>query len=176
MLHLDRLCEVGLDPELWKYTSSGAASTEQMRDYIAAALDAMADGTALPFVIVEKATDTVVGSTRYANIDRRHRKLEIGWTWLAKPFQRTAVNSTAKFLMLRHAFEVLGCIRVELKTDVLNTRSRSAILRIGAREEGVLRHHMITDAGRVRDTVFFSVLDREWPEVKARLEARLDAP
>ena len=113
--------------------------------------------------------------TRLANADATHRRVEIGWTWIARPWQRTAINTEAKYLMLRHAFEALGCLRVELKTDALNQRSRNAILRIGAREEGVLRKHMITEGGRVRDTVYFSVTDDEWPAVKARLEQMLAA-
>ncbi len=109
------------------------------------------------------------------NIDGPNRRVEIGATWIAKPWQRTAINTEAKYLMLRHAFETLGCIRVELKTDALNQKSRDAILRIGAKEEGTLRQHMITSTGRLRDSVYFSILDSEWPKVKADLEARLTA-
>jgi N-acetyltransferase len=101
--------------------------------------------------------------------------MEIGWTWIAKPWQRSAINTEAKYLMLRHAFETLGCIRVELKTDALNERSRAAIVRIGAREEGILRRHIITDSGRIRDTVYYSIIAEEWPGVKRRLEERLAA-
>jgi RimJ/RimL family protein N-acetyltransferase len=107
------------------------------------------------------------------NIDHANRRVEIGSTWIASKWQRTAINTEAKYLMLRHAFETWGCIRVELKTDALNQKSRNAILRIGAKEGGTLRRHLITCTGRVRDTVYFSILDHEWPEVKARLEARL---
>jgi RimJ/RimL family protein N-acetyltransferase len=105
------------------------------------------------------------------NIDRANRRVEIGSTWIAPPWQRTAVNTEAKYLMLRHAFEVWGCMRVELKTDALNQKSRNAILRTGAKEEGTLRRHTLTWTGRVRDTVYFSILDNEWPEVKERLVA-----
>jgi len=115
----------------------------------------------------------VVGSTRFMNIDVANRRVEIGATWLAEPWQRTVINTEAKYLMLRHAFETLGCIRVELKTDALNQRSRQAMLRIGAREEGIFRQHMVTWSGRLRDTVYFSILDSEWPTVKANLEAKL---
>jgi RimJ/RimL family protein N-acetyltransferase len=108
------------------------------------------------------------------NIDRTNRRVEIGSTWIAPPWQRTAVNSEAKYLMLRHAFEVWQCIRVELKTDGLNQKSRNAILRIGAKEEGTLRRHLVTWTGRVRDTVYFSILDSEWPDVKRALEGRLE--
>jgi RimJ/RimL family protein N-acetyltransferase len=107
------------------------------------------------------------------NIDAANRRVEIGATWLAQSWRRTAINTEAKYLMLRHAFETLGCIRVELKTDALNERSRAAILRIGAREEGTLRQHMLTWSGRLRDTVYFSIIDSEWPGVKASLEAKL---
>lgn len=107
------------------------------------------------------------------NIDRGNRRVEIGWTWLGRTFQRTALNTEAKYLMLRHAFEAWGCLRVEFKTDALNAPSRAALLRIGAREEGILRKHMITTSGRVRDSVYYSILDEEWPMVKARLEAMM---
>ena len=127
----------------------------------------------LPFALIEKSTGRAIGSTRYGNIDRTHHRVEIGWTWVAPTWQRTAVNTEAKYLLLRHAFETLGCIRVELKTDSLNEKSRNAILRIGAREEGTFRNHMITASGRIRHTVYFSVLDSEWPEVKSRLQSRL---
>jgi RimJ/RimL family protein N-acetyltransferase len=129
--------------------------------------------TALPFALIEKSSGRVIGSTRYANIERVHHRLEIGWTWVARRWQRTAMNTEAKYLLLRHAFERLKCIRIELKTDSLNDRSRAAILRIGAREEGTFRNHMITASGRIRHTVYFSVIDSEWADVKARLEARL---
>jgi RimJ/RimL family protein N-acetyltransferase len=130
-------------------------------------------GESVVFATVERISGTVVGSTRFMNIDRGNRRVEIGSTWIAPAWQRTAVNTEAKYLMLRHAFEVWGCIRVELKTDALNQKSRSAILRIGAKEEGTLRRHLVTWTGRVRDTVYFSILDSEWPAVKAGLEARL---
>ena len=115
----------------------------------------------------------VKGRCSTSPIARAHHRVEIGWTWVAREWQRTAVNTEAKYLLLRHAFETLGCIRVELKTDSLNERSRTAILRIGAREEGIFRNHMITASGRVRHSVYFSVVDSEWPAVKARLESRL---
>src|SRR5205085_10708707 len=116
-----------------------------------------------------------IGSTRYGNIERSHKRLEIGWTWYGRAFQRTGVNTESKLLLLTHAFETLGANRVELKTDALNERSRAAILRIGAREEGIFRHHMITANGRIRHTVYFSIIDAEWPAAKARLEAILSS-
>ena len=132
-------------------------------------------GESLVFATVERASGRVVGSTRFMNIDRNNRRVEIGWTWIAVPWQRSAVNTEAKYLMLRHAFEVWGCVRVELKTDALNEQSRNAILRIGAKEEGTLRRHVVTWTGRIRDSVYFSILDDEWPAVKAKLEARMSA-
>ncbi len=133
-------------------------------------------GKSVVFATVEPVSGRVIGSTRFMNIDRTNRRVEIGSTWIAPPWQRTAVNTEAKYLMLRHAFEVWKCIRVELKTDGLNQKSRNAILRIGAKEEGTLRRHLVTWTGRVRDTVYFGILDDEWPEVKTRLEARLSNP
>lgn len=173
--HVPALWEAGQDSELWRLGMSRMQSEDDMRRYVAAALQAQAAGTALPFVTTDAATGRVIGSTRFGNADPAHRRVEIGWTWITPARQRTAVNTEAKFLMLRHAFETLGCVRVELKTDVLNDRSRNAMLRIGAREEGILRKHQITELGRVRDSIFFSVIDDEWPAVKARLEQMLSA-
>ena len=130
-------------------------------------------GESVVFAIVERSSGRVIGSTRFMNIDRANRRVEIGSTWIAPAWQRSAVNTEAKFLMLRHAFEVWKCFRVELKTDALNQKSRNAILRIGAKEEGTLRRHVITWTGRVRDSVYFSILDTEWPDIRARLQARL---
>jgi N-acetyltransferase len=125
------------------------------------AFDEQDRGESIVFVTVERKSGQVIGSTRFMNIDRANRRVEIGSTWLAPAWQRTAVNTEAKFLMLRQAFEVWGCVRVELKTDALNQRSRNAILRIGAKEEGTLRRHVITWTGRIRDSVYFSILDSE---------------
>lgn len=173
--HHAALCAVGLDPELWRWTTAVVSTPQQMAAYIEAALNDQRRGTALPFATCLRDS-RVVGSTRFGNIDRAHGRVEIGWTWIARPWQRTAVNTEAKYLMLRHAFEQWGCIRVELKTDVLNHVSRQAILRIGAKEEGILRKHMVTETGRIRDTVYFSVLDAEWPPVRDRLQAMLADP
>src|SRR5437879_1681610 len=173
--HLSSLTEAGLDEELWRWIPTPVGTREEMAAYIETALDEQARGVALPFAIVEKSTGRAIGSTRYGNIERTHHRVEIGWTWVARDWQRTAINTEAKYLLLRHAFETLGCIRVELKTDSLNERSRSAILRLGAREEGIFRNHMITASGRIRHTVYFSIIDSEWPAVKARLEAKLNS-
>jgi N-acetyltransferase len=137
------------------------------------AFDEQGRGESVVFATVERKSGQVIGSTRFMNIDRANRRVEIGSTWIAPAWQRTAVNTEAKYVMLRHAFEVWKCIRVELKTDALNQKSRNAILRIGAKEEGTLRRHVITWTGRVRDSVYFSILDSEWPEVKAKLETKL---
>lgn len=171
--HVDPLCAVGLDDELWRWTVSSVRSRADMEAYVRSALADRAAGTAFPYAIVAREGRSVAGCTRYGNMDEASRRLEIGWTWLGRAHQRTSVNTEAKFLLLRVAFEALGCIRVELKTDALNERSRAAIRRIGATEEGVLRQHMITASGRRRDTVYYSILDTEGPAVRQRLQARL---
>ena len=172
--HLGALTVVGLDEELWRWIPTAVRTPEEMAAYIETALAEQERGVSLPFAVVEKSGGRAVGSTRYGNIDRTHRHVEIGWTWVARAWQRTAVNTETKYLLLRHAFETLGCIRVELKTDSLNERSRAAILRIGAREEGIFRNHMITASGRIRHSVYFSILDSEWPAAKSRLESKLN--
>ena len=171
--HLDGLCAVGLDEELWKWVPTRVLDRQGMQAYLELALDEQRRGVSVPFTTTLKDSGEIVGCTRYANISTRDGRLEIGWTWIGKPWQRSAVNTEAKYLMLRHAFEVLGCTRVELKTDGLNEKSRAAILRIGAKQDGVLRRHTMTYSGRIRDTVYFSVLDDEWPTVKRGLEAKL---
>jgi RimJ/RimL family protein N-acetyltransferase len=171
--HHGSLSAVGLEEELWRWIPTPVRTQEEMSAYIATALDEQARGVSLPFALIEKASGRAIGSTRYGNIDRTHYRVEIGWTWVAPAWQRTAANTEAKYLLLRHAFETLGCIRVELKTDSLNERSRAAILRIGAREEGTFRNHMITASGRIRHTVYFSILDSEWPDAKARLQTMM---
>lgn len=173
MAHHARLCEVGLEEKLWQWIPERVTTAEEMRRYIQSALDAQAAGTALPFATIDRASGRAIGSTRFGNIDRANRRVEIGWTWLGLEWQRTAANTEAKHLMLRHAFEVWKCHRVELKTDSLNERSRRAILRIGAKEEGTLRNHMVTWSGRLRHTVYYSVIESEWQAVKAQLEHML---
>lgn len=173
LAHVTVLWEVARDHDLWRWTAADVETIDDLRRYVEHALREQEQGRALPFATVAKTTGTAVGSTRFGNIDVVNHHLEIGWTWVGKPWQRTAVNTEAKLLMLTHAFDTLGCIRVELKTDVLNQQSRAAISRLGAHEEGTLRKHMITQRGRIRDTVYYSILDDEWPQLKARLEARL---
>jgi N-acetyltransferase len=171
--HVPAMCEVGLDPELWRWTPYEIRTPAEMRAYVEVALADQIRGAALPFVTIARATGRVIGSTRFGAIERQHRRVEIGWTWLGRTWQRTVANTEAKLLMLTHAFETWRCIRVELKTDALNEKSRAAIERIGAVYEGIFRHHMITAAGRIRNTAYYSVIDTEWPVVKAGLERRL---
>jgi len=171
--HLAALAEVGLHEDIWRWVPTPVRTPEEMRGYIETALKSQANGECLPFATVEKASKRVVGSTRFGNIDRNNRRVEIGWTWIGLPWQRTAINTEAKYLMLRHAFETWTCLRVELKTDALNERSRNAILRIGAKQEGIFRNHVLTASGRIRDSVYFSIIDTEWPDVKKSLEAKL---
>jgi RimJ/RimL family protein N-acetyltransferase len=171
--HAAELVEAALDPELWRWTISIVRDEAEMRDYISQALEGERAGTTLPFVIREQGTGRAIGSTRFGNIDGWNRRLEIGWTWVAAPWQRSAINTECKLLLMRHAFETAGCNRVEFKTDALNEKSRRALRGIGATEEGILRQHMVTLTGRVRDTVYFSVIASEWPSVRAHLEARL---
>jgi len=171
--HWDGLCAIGLDPDLWRWTINVCAEPEQLRAYLETALEEQRQGRSLPFATIDVASGAVAGCTRFGNIDTHHRKAEIGWTWVGRPFQRSHVNTEAKFLMLRHAFETLGCVRVELKTNALNRRSRDAMLRIGCTEEGVFRRYQRNDDGTWRDTAWYSVIDSEWPAVKARLEGML---
>jgi RimJ/RimL family protein N-acetyltransferase len=171
--HLDALADVGLDPALWTWIGFPVRTRDDLRRYIEEALRDREAGRAMPFATVEKATGRPIGSTRYGNVDLFNRRVEIGWTWVAQAWQRTGVNTDAKLLMLTHAFDVLGCNRVEFKTDSLNVQSRTALLGIGATQEGILRNHMVTESGRLRHSVYFSVIREEWPEVRARLERRL---
>ncbi len=171
--HLDLLYKVGLDESLWFWTVNVIKNSDDMRRYVETALNEFERKVSLPFVTIEKSGGKIVGSTRFGNIDTKNRKVEIGWTWINPRWQRTFINTEAKLLMLTHAFGTWNCIRVELKTDILNEKSRNAILRIGAKEEGILRQHVITDAGRFRDSVYFSIINSEWREVKANLEKKL---
>jgi RimJ/RimL family protein N-acetyltransferase len=170
---VDALTEVGAHAELWKYTMNHIASRDDALLYVRAALQAAATGTALPFVTMSQVDHRVIGSTRFANYERESRRIEIGWTWLGPAWQRTGANVEAKLLMMAHAFEELGCNRVEFKTDVMNEKSRNALLGIGATAEGVLREHTLLWHGRMRDTIYYSVLAAEWPRVKERLQQRL---
>jgi RimJ/RimL family protein N-acetyltransferase len=167
------LGEAAGDGELWEKKTTTVPRPEGFEDYVRKALELQAAGLALPFTTVVREGDRVVGSTRYMNIDAAHHRVEIGTTWIAKSWQRSFVNTHAKFLMLRHAFEGLGCIAVELRTHRLNDQSRAAIERLGARLDGILRQHMIMPDGHIRDTAVYSITRDEWPAVKEGLEQRM---
>jgi RimJ/RimL family protein N-acetyltransferase len=171
--HLDALCEIGLDEGLWQWIPKPVQSRDDMRAYVEAALSGKAQGHMEPFAISENGSGALVGSTRFGAISLPNKRLEIGWTWIGTKWQRTAVNTETKLIMLRYAFENLNCNRVEFKTDSLNERSRNAILRLGAQQEGILRKHIVTASGRLRDTVYFSIVNEEWPRVRANLEGKL---
>ncbi|MCP3144209.1 GNAT family N-acetyltransferase [Pyxidicoccus xibeiensis] len=166
---LAALCE----PEIFTWMHSALRTQADVEAFIGRALTAAGQGTERPFVILERESGAPVGSTRYLDIQREHRTLEIGYTWLGRRAWRTRVNTECKYLLLRHAFETLGVMRVQLKTDQRNERSRAAMERMGAKFEGILRHHMLVRGGFVRDSAYYSVIDTEWPEVKARLEGFL---
>ena len=171
--HLDRLAQIGLNQAIWRWAPEPIVNREDMQTYIETALLWQRDGTALPFATVENKSGKPIGSTRFAQIDTDNRRAEIGWTWLNPEWHRTAINTEAKYLMLTHAFDTWGCVRVEFKTDAMNQQSRNAILRLGAKEEGTLRKHMTTSTGRFRDSVYYSILDTEWPDVRRLLVGKL---
>ena len=171
--HEEALIAAAGDGELWDSTLTIVPTRATMAAYIGSALEAQAQGRELPFVIIRKSSGQVVGTTRFYGIERYEGRVAIGYTWVAASAQRTVVNTEAKLLLLTHAFERWRFIRVELITDVLNQQSRTAILRLGAKQEGVLRNHMVMHGGRYRDSVCFSIIEAEWPEVKARLQAKL---
>jgi RimJ/RimL family protein N-acetyltransferase len=173
LAHCDDLCRAGLAPELWRWIPNQVATPELMRAYIEAALAEQEQSVSLPFAVIAMDSGRAIGSTRYGNINLANKRVEIGWTWYAPDHQRTPVNTECKLMLLSHAFEQLGMIRVEFKTDVLNEKSRNALLRIGAVQEGIFRKHLICESGRIRDTVYFSILDTEWPDKKHALESRL---
>lgn len=173
--HVPALALAGNDPSIWQFMRYGVVDTEEkMGDLAQYLLRQQAKGTDLPFTVFHIADGRAVGMTRYMDIHPADRALEIGGTWYAPAYQHTAVNTECKYLLLCHAFETLGCIRVQLKTDLRNERSQRAIERLGAVREGVLRDHMILPDGTVRSSVFYSILASEWPGVKARLEGFMD--
>jgi len=161
------------DPTVMQWFPTPAVDAAGLRTFIETALDEQAKGTSLPFATVDRANGTVAGSTRFLAIDRAHRRAEIGSTWIGRRWQRTALNTEAKLLMMTLAFEVWGALRIEFKTDSLNTQSRTALARLGAVEEGTFRNHMVTTSGRIRHSVWYSVIAEEWPKLKAQLSARL---
>ena len=172
----DALVAAAADGDLWNLPYTVVPSRATVTDFIDAALRQRDEGTALPFVALLRSTGSVIGSTRFWRIDKTNRSLEIGRTWFSASCHGTGVNTEAKYLMLRHAFEAIACVRVQLTTDVLNARSRAAILGLGAKEEGVIRHERIMPDGRKRDSVRFSIIDSEWPSVRANLQDRLANP
>jgi len=172
--HVPALAAVGCDKSIWKLMVYGQIhSEEDMRSWVRMLLGRLAAGTDLPFVVIHLASGRVAGATRYMEIRQSHKSLEIGGTWYGLKFQRTIVNTECKYLLMRHAFEKLGAIRVQFKTDMRNERSMRAIERIGAKREGVLRNHYILPDGVRRDSVYYSVIESEWPGVKERLEEML---
>lgn len=160
---------------IFRWYAYPVGSAADMEAFVAKALIDEANGASIAFLTIARSTGEVASSTRFMTIDRDNRSLEIGYTWLIPKYQRTAINSEAKYLMLSMAFEEWGCRRVGLKTDASNARSRAAILRLGAQEEGTLRNHMVRADGSARHSVYFSVIAEEWPQVKAALEKRLQA-
>lgn len=173
--HVPALTEIGAGQGFWDFMVYGKMENEEdMRGWVRDILSRAEKGTDLPFVAIHLASGRVAGATRYLNIMPNDKGLEVGGTWYGLEFQRTPVNTECKYLLFRHAFETLDCIRVQLKTDLLNERSQKAIGRIGAVKEGVLRNHMILPDGRIRDSVFYSILDTEWPDVKQKLEEMME--
>lgn len=171
--HVPGLAEVALDPAIWDWMFIRPTHEDDLRAWAEAAIAARETGAELPFATVDCASGRPIGSTRFMNIALEHARVEIGWTWLAPAWQRTGANREAKLLMLRHAFDELRCRRVEFKTDSRNDRSRAALLAIGATFEGISRNHMVMPDGRMRHSAWYSVIDEEWPAVRARLEASL---
>jgi RimJ/RimL family protein N-acetyltransferase len=171
--HAPTLAQVGLGRDIFRYFPIAIDTPEQMETYVRHCVAGTESGSLLTWTTISLEEQKPVGSTGYLNIDRQNRKLEIGGTWISSDWQRTAINTEAKYLQLRHAFETLGCNWVEFKTDSLNSKSRAALLRIGAVEEGTMRNHMVMPDGRLRHSVYFSVIAEEWPGVKAKLEDKL---
>ena len=169
--HVPGLAAIGMDDSIWQYMPYGFMKSEgDIRGWVREMLERASEGADVPFVAIDLASGSVAGATRYMEIRSAHRGLEIGGTWYGAAYRRTRINTECKYLLLEHAFEKLGCIRVQLKTDSRNERSQRAIERLGAAREGVLRNHMILPDGRVRHSVYYSILDSEWPAIKLRLQ------
>lgn len=171
--HSEGLWEAGRFEEIWRYMRVKMTKPSDARDFIHSALKNEAEGTELPFVIINQQDGKIIGSTRFLTISRKDRGLEIGFTWLTPSVWKTAINTECKWLLLRHCFEQLGCIRVQFKTDSRNLNSQRAIARIGGVHEGVLRNHVILPDGYIRDSVYFSIVDHEWPTVQKKLHLLL---
>ncbi|HET6845557.1 MAG TPA: GNAT family protein [Anaerolineales bacterium] len=173
--HIPGLVEVGLDAEIWKHMPYGEMSTPaHLEGWVRSILALVEQGSDIPFAVIHKESRRIAGATRYMDVRTAHRGLEIGGTWYGREFRRTVVNTECKYLLLRHAFEQMDCIRVQFKTDLRNERSQRAIERIGAVREGVLRNHMILPGGTIRHSVYYSILSGEWPDVRKRLETMLE--
>jgi RimJ/RimL family protein N-acetyltransferase len=174
--HVPELTQAGLDEDIWKHMVYGTIRTQaQMLELVEELIRRQERGTDLPFAVIHIPTNRAIGMTRYMDIRPQDRALEIGGTWYAASYQSTAVNTESKLLLLTHAFEVIGCIRVQFKTDARNVRSQQALERIGAVKEGVLRSHMVLPDGHIRDSVYYSIIAPEWPQIKASLIKRLQA-
>jgi RimJ/RimL family protein N-acetyltransferase len=171
--HVSGLADVALDPAIWQWTIARPTTEAELRAWVETALAGSDAGNELPFATIDQATGRPIGSSRFMNIVLDHRRVEIGWTWVTPAWQRTGANREAKLLMLRHAFDALGCRRVEFKTDSLNEPSRNALIGIGAQFEGIFRNHMVMPGGRMRHSAWYSVIDDEWPAVRAGLERSL---
>jgi N-acetyltransferase len=171
---LEALLEVALEPSLWELGLTRVSNREELEKYMEIAFKEREQGTSIPFVVIDKITDKVAGSTRFCALVPQHKRSEIGYTWIHPSYQRSGLNRAMKFEMLRYAFEVIDLNRVELKTDERNSKSRNAMLAIGCKEEGIFRHHCVTWTGWLRNSVYFSILKEEWPEIKARVFGKYD--
>lgn len=172
--HREPLLDAASDGELWNLWFTSVPSAETIESYLTAAFSDQEQQKALPFVVIDKHSGTVIGATRFCNADAASRRVEIGYTWYAKRFQRTGINTECKFLLLQHAFETLDCIAVEFRTNWYNFPSRNAIARLGAKQDGVLRNHRLDNEGNIRDTVVFSIISGEWPGVKRSLTFQME--
>ncbi|AFV85522.1 GNAT family N-acetyltransferase [Alteromonas mediterranea] len=173
MAHADALVNAATDGELWKLWFTSVPNAETISEYIATALEQKDKGLSLPFVVIQKASGEVIGSTRFCNADHVNQRVEIGYTWYRKAYQKTSCNTECKLLLLTHAFETLNAIAVEFRTNWHNQASRAAIARLGAKQDGVLRNHQRLPNGGYRDTVVFSIINTEWPSVKENLKFKL---
>ncbi len=172
-VHIDGLRQAVSDGELWKIFVTLVPHVDDINAFVKAACELRESGDGLTFAIIDTVTNNVVGSTRFTKADAQYKRVGIGYTFIARSYQKTGINTESKFLMLQHAFEALGVNRVEIITDYLNATSRNAIQRLGAKQEGILRNHMVMPDGRVRDSVVFSIINHEWPGVRQGLEYKL---
>jgi len=173
MDHFPALAEIAFNPQVWQWMSDPMKSESDLRRYIQTAVDAAAAGTAMPWATRSRKDNRIIGSTRFADIQSVHRTLEIGWTWMHPDYQRSGINVEAKYMQLRHAFEVMGARRVAFKTHHQNLKSQTAIQALGAKHEGIFRNHVIMPDGSPRHSYWYSIIAEEWPEVKANLERRM---